>query len=66
MTVWNDRTDLSGEVVEEYLLAAEICLNTMKPGGGVLGYPAVLLLLCVVDAIGQGQATSTSGTRMLY
>lgn len=41
-------------VIDEYLRAADICIKTAKPGGGILGYPAVLLLLCATDAIGHG------------
>jgi len=39
-------------VIEEYLTTAKMCIDTPKPGGGFLGYPATLLLLCVVDSIG--------------
>ncbi len=41
-------------VIDEYLRAADICIKTTKPGDGILGYPAVLLLLCATDAIGHG------------
>jgi hypothetical protein len=41
-------------VIDEYLTAAGICINTAKADGGILGYPAVLLLLCATDAIGHG------------
>ena len=41
-------------VIDEYLRAADICIKTAKPGGGILGYPAALLLLCATDAIGHG------------
>jgi hypothetical protein len=41
-------------VIDEYLMAADICIKKVKPDGGVLGYPAALLLLCAVDAIGHG------------
>jgi len=39
-------------VIEEYLTTARMCIDKPKPGGGFLGYPATLLLLCVVDSIG--------------
>jgi hypothetical protein len=41
-------------VIDEYLTAADICIKTSKPVGGILGYPATLLLLCATDAIGHG------------
>ncbi len=39
-------------VIKDYLAAAKMCIDTPKPCGGFLGYPAALLLLCIVDAIG--------------
>jgi len=39
--------------IGEYLRASEICIDTVKSGGG-LGYAATLLLLCAADAIGHG------------
>lgn len=41
-------------VIDEYLTAADMCIGTLKPDGGILGYPAVLLLLCATDAISHG------------
>jgi hypothetical protein len=43
---------VSIEAIDEYLRASELCLNFRKSDGGCLGYPATLLLFCVVDAIG--------------
>jgi hypothetical protein len=43
---------LAEEAIEEYLTATRDCIGHAKPDGGVLGYPAVLLLLCVVNALG--------------
>jgi hypothetical protein len=40
------------EGIDEYLTAAHMCLDHRKPDGGCLGYPATLLLLCVVNALG--------------
>jgi hypothetical protein len=40
------------EVIEEYLVTVGLCLQHRKPDGGCLGYPATLLLFCVVDALG--------------
>lgn len=39
------------EAIEEYLAIAEHCVTSDKGNGGIYGYPAVLLLLCVVDAL---------------
>ena len=40
------------EAIDEYLAVAEYCVNTTKPGSeGVYGFPAVLLLFSVVDAL---------------
>jgi hypothetical protein len=41
------------EIVGEYLKAAEICLHYRKDNGGVLGYPAALMLCCLLDALGK-------------
>jgi len=40
------------EAINEYLTAAGMCLEFRKPDGGCLGYPSVLLLLCVTNALG--------------
>lgn len=39
------------EAIDEYLAIAEYCVTTSKPGGGAYGFPAVLLLFAVVDAL---------------
>jgi len=52
MAVHSDLAGLSIEALEEYLLTAKLCLKYRKPDGGCLGYSAVLLLFCVVDALG--------------
>jgi hypothetical protein len=60
---WNGERTLAQEksprdqaigVIDEYLTAANTCIKTEKPDGGILGYPAALLLLCSTDAIGHG------------
>ncbi len=51
MAVHKDLQSLTVEVIEEYLAVAEYCVNTTKPNGGIYGLPAVLLLLCIVDAL---------------
>ena len=49
----HDRLQLmSIEPIEEYLAIAEYCMTARKRGVGVYGYPAVLLLCCVVDYAG--------------
>jgi len=40
------------EAIDEYLLMAEYGVNASKPGGGIFGYPTVLLLLSVIDILG--------------
>lgn len=40
------------EAIDEYLAIAEHCITTRKHNeGGIYGYPAVLLLFCVIDAV---------------
>jgi hypothetical protein len=39
-------------VIDEYLTAARNCIEFKKSDGGCLGYPAALVLLCVVNALG--------------
>lgn len=43
---------LTVEVLEEYLDIAKHCIATKKGDGGIYGYPATLLLFCVIDALG--------------
>lgn len=42
---------MSREAIEEYLAVSHHCITTRKPTGGAYGYPAVLLLFSVVDAL---------------
>ena len=51
MAIHGDLKALTEEVIDEYVAVANHCLNARKPDGGVYGYPAVLLLFCVVDAL---------------
>jgi hypothetical protein len=51
MAVHQHPWTLAQEAVEEYLTAARLCIEFTKGDGGVLGYPATLLLLCVVNAL---------------
>lgn len=43
---------LAEEAIEEYLTASRSCLDYKKQDSGCLGYPSVLLLLCIVNALG--------------
>jgi hypothetical protein len=42
---------MSRGAIEEYLAVSHHCITTRKPRGGAYGYPAVLLLFSVVDAL---------------
>jgi hypothetical protein len=46
-------SSLTVEAIEEYLDVAKYCVDNKKPDGGIYGYPAVLLLFCIVNAIGR-------------
>jgi len=52
MAIHQEPAGLSIEAIDEYLSASELCLNSRKGDGGCLGYPATVLLFCVVNAIG--------------
>lgn len=54
MALHNSIKDLNHEIIEEYLATVKICLAHTKSDGGILGYSATLLLLCITDAIGHG------------
>jgi hypothetical protein len=49
----HNRKDLSEQVIEEYLISAKACLDKRRKRG-LLGYPATLILLCTIDAMGHG------------
>jgi hypothetical protein len=51
MATHDSLRSMSIEAIEEYLVIAEHCVTTVKTGGGVYGYPAALLLCCVVDVL---------------
>jgi hypothetical protein len=51
MAIHNDLPSMAREAIEEYLAVANYCVTARKPDGGVYGYPAVLLLFSVVDAL---------------
>ena len=64
MAIHDNLKNLSVEVIDEYLIAAKACLDARKADGGVLGYPAMLLLLCVTDAIGHSLTKKGGDTRL--
>ena len=51
MPIHQNLSELSVSVIEEYIELTRIAINTTKPEGGCFGYPALLLMLCVIDAI---------------
>jgi hypothetical protein len=53
MAIHQQPAGLSIEAIDEYIRASAWCLDFRKPDGGCLGYPATLLLFCVVDAVGR-------------
>jgi hypothetical protein len=60
MAIHQKLDDLAAEVVEEYLLAAEQCMAFRKQSdGGRLGYPAALLLFCVIEALAHSRKPKT-------
>jgi len=57
---------LAEEAVEEYLTTVRWCLDYRKEDGGCLGYPAALLMLCIVNALGtylRNEQVTIEGTR---
>jgi hypothetical protein len=52
MAIHPNSNSLTVEVIEEYLDIANLCIITKKPDGGIYGYPATLLLFCVIEALG--------------
>ena len=64
MALHNSIKDLNHEIIEEYLATVEICLAHTKDDGGILGYSATLLLLCITDAIGHGLLEKGGATRL--
>jgi hypothetical protein len=51
MAAHSDIQSMSIEAIDEYLAIAEHCISTRKTNGGLYGYPCVLLLFCVIDAL---------------
>jgi len=61
MAIHSDLRSMSVEAIEEYLAIAKHCVSTRKSNGGLYGYPAVLLLCCIIDPLGNygGYAKNT-------
>ena len=51
MSIHQNLSQLSVSVIDEHIELARIALDARKPDGGCLGYPAFLLMLCVIDAV---------------
>jgi hypothetical protein len=51
MATHNNLRSMSIEAIDEYLAIAEVCTTTPKGNGGIYGYPCVLLLFCIIDAL---------------
>jgi hypothetical protein len=51
MAIHSDLRAMSIEGIEECLAIAEHSVNTRKANGGIYGFPAVLLLFCIIDAL---------------
>lgn len=56
--------DLGAEILEDFLIAVRTCVEATKGDGGILGYPAALLLLSITDAIGHGLDVGSGNTRL--
>lgn len=52
MAVHENPGRMAMEAIDEYFTASENCLRFRKPDDGCLGYPATLLLFCVINALG--------------
>lgn len=51
MAVHPDLQSMNVEAIDECLDIAKYCVNATKANGGIYGFPAMLLLFCVVDAL---------------
>src|SRR5947209_2420992 len=52
MAIHEHLSTMAIEAIDEYFEVARYCVEQQKPQGGIFGYPATLLLLCVVNALG--------------
>ena len=53
MAIEKDYSSQGRKIIEEYLEASGNLLTERKSDGGVYGYTALLIMLCIIDAIGQ-------------
>lgn len=51
MALHENLSGMAVEAINEYLVVAKFCLDSRKSDGGCYGYPATLLLFCVVNAV---------------
>jgi len=52
MAIHPNANSITVEAIEEYLEVAKMCIDARKQDGGIYGYPATLLLFCVINALG--------------
>jgi len=52
MAIHDSLSKLACEAIDEFLVTSRMCLDFRKSDGGCLGYPSILLLLCVTNALG--------------
>lgn len=65
MAIHLNANSLTTEVIEEYLDIAKLCIATKKQDGGIYGYPATLLLFCVINALGSSLIAGNEPFRIL-
>ncbi|MBW9248225.1 MAG: hypothetical protein GJU72_03885 [Acidithiobacillus ferriphilus] len=53
MAIEKDYYSQGRKIIEEYLEASNLLIEQQKEDGGVYGYTALLIMLCVIDAMGQ-------------
>lgn len=53
MAIEKDYYSQGRKIIEEYLEASNLLIEQQKEGGGAYGYTALLIMLCVIDAMGQ-------------
>ncbi|MCL4525954.1 MAG: hypothetical protein M1492_05585, partial [Gammaproteobacteria bacterium] len=63
MAIHHDSNEQSKAIVEEYMQAVNILLGLRKGDDGVYGYTALLILLSIIDALGQSE-TKTRGANL--
>ena len=65
MAIHLKASSLAIEAIEEYLTIAEYCIAAKKDDGGIYGYPATLLLFCVVNVMGNNLLPGNERFRVL-